>query len=136
MLEEQCNTWQGITSVAVYYPLYIFQNTNADRLREAITTVENFHEQIDRSHGERMEQMNCQHMLTFMYIHSGLCSGMCSGLFRAYVRPMNVSWDYCPTQESAGWTSYFSQRSLSRKMPGHTPTMPCAIMPSSDRRQT
>ena len=53
MLEEQCNTWQGITSVAVYYPLYIFQSTNADRLREAITTVENFHEQIDRSHGER-----------------------------------------------------------------------------------
>lgn len=52
MLEEQCNTWQGITSVAVYYPLYIFQSTNADRLREAITTVENFHEQIDRSHGE------------------------------------------------------------------------------------
>ena len=54
MLEEQCNTWQGITSVAVYYPLYIFQSTNADRLREAITTVENFHEQIDRSHGERI----------------------------------------------------------------------------------
>lgn len=58
MLEEQCNTWQGITSVAVYYPLYIFQNTNADRLREAITTVESFHEQIDRSHGERREQVN------------------------------------------------------------------------------
>lgn len=52
MLEEQCNTWQGITSVAVYFPLFIFHSDNADRLREAITTVENFHEQIDRSHGK------------------------------------------------------------------------------------
>lgn len=60
MLEEQCNTWQGITSVAVYYPLYIFQNTNADRLREAITTVENFHEQIDRSHGKSGEHRTAE----------------------------------------------------------------------------
>ncbi len=51
MLEEQCNTWGGITSVAVYFPLIYFQPSNADKLREAITHVENFHEQIDRNHG-------------------------------------------------------------------------------------
>lgn len=51
MLEEQCNTWGGITSVAVYLPLVYFQSSNDDKLREAISHVENFHEQIDRTHG-------------------------------------------------------------------------------------
>ena len=52
MLEQQCSTWGGIISVAVYFPLIYFQSANADKLREAITRVENFHEQIDRNHGE------------------------------------------------------------------------------------
>ena len=52
MLEQQCSTWGGVISVAVYFPLIYFQSANADKLREAITHVENFHEQIDRNHGE------------------------------------------------------------------------------------
>ena len=51
MLEEQCNTWGGITSVAVYLPLIYFQASNAKKLQEAISHVEDFHEQIDRTHG-------------------------------------------------------------------------------------
>ena len=52
MLEEQCNTWGGITSVAVYLPLVYFQSSNDKKLQEAISHVEDFHEQIDRTHGE------------------------------------------------------------------------------------
>lgn len=52
MLEEQCNTWGGITSVAVYLPLIYFQSANDKKLQEAISHVEDFHEQIDRTHGE------------------------------------------------------------------------------------
>lgn len=59
MLEEQCNTWGGITSVAVYFPLIYFQASNADKLREAVTHVENFHEQIDRNHGARPKGPHC-----------------------------------------------------------------------------
>ncbi len=51
MLEEQCNTWGGITSVAVYLPLVYFQSVNDKKLQEAISHVEDFHEQIDRTHG-------------------------------------------------------------------------------------
>ena len=51
MLEEQCNTWGGITSVAVYLPLVYFQAANDKKLQEAISHVEDFHEQIDRTHG-------------------------------------------------------------------------------------
>ena len=51
MLEEQCNTWGGITSVAVYLPLIYFQASNGKKLQEAISHVEDFHEQIDRTHG-------------------------------------------------------------------------------------
>lgn len=51
MIEEMCNTWGGIISLAVYFPLVYFQPNNGDKLREAITHVENFHEQIDRQHG-------------------------------------------------------------------------------------
>ena len=51
MLEEQCNTWGGITSVAVYLPLIYFQASNDKKLQEAISHVEDFHEQIDRTHG-------------------------------------------------------------------------------------
>ena len=49
MLEEQCKTWGGITSVAVYWPLIYFQANNTENLREAQATVKAFH--------ERMEQM-------------------------------------------------------------------------------
>ncbi|CAL5227189.1 g10104 [Coccomyxa viridis] len=51
MLEEQCNTWGGVTSVAVYLPLVYFQSANDKKLQEAISHVEDFHEQIDRTHG-------------------------------------------------------------------------------------
>lgn len=51
MLEEQCNTWGGITSAAVYLPLIYFQASNDKKLQEAISHVEDFHEQIDRTHG-------------------------------------------------------------------------------------
>ena len=59
MLEEQCNTWGGITSVAVYLPLVYFQPANDKKLQEAISHVEDFHEQIDRTHGELLHGSPC-----------------------------------------------------------------------------
>ena len=77
MLEEQCNTWGGITSVAVYLPLVYFQASNDNKLREAISHVENFHEQIDRTHGELSSLL--RHPITPMHAMFCECSG-CSGL--------------------------------------------------------
>jgi hypothetical protein len=90
MLEQQCSTWGGIISVAVYFPLIYFQSANADKLREAITRVENFHEQIDRNHGGAQLQPSPQPSQTFSLqyacqlaavcdVHAVLCpcAGMC-----------------------------------------------------------
>ena len=77
MLEEQCNTWGGITSVAVYLPLVYFQAINDNKLREAISHVENFHEQIDRTHGE-LSSISRQ-PITPMHAVFCKCPG-CSGL--------------------------------------------------------
>ena len=77
MLEEQCNTWGGITSVAVYLPLVYFQASNDNKLREAISHVENFHEQIDRTHGE-LSSLSRQPITP---MHAIFCkSPGCSGL--------------------------------------------------------
>jgi hypothetical protein len=47
MLQEQCKSWMGITSVAVYWPLICFQPNNTANLAEAISTVKLFHQQMD-----------------------------------------------------------------------------------------
>jgi len=46
MLQEQCKSWMGITSVAVYWPLICFQPNNTANLAEAISTVKLFHQQL------------------------------------------------------------------------------------------
>ena len=43
MLKEQCKSWTGVTSVAVYWPLIYFQPDNDQRLKEAIQTVTQWH---------------------------------------------------------------------------------------------
>ena len=43
MLKEQCKSWTGATSVAVYWPLIYFQPDNDQRLKEAIQTVTQWH---------------------------------------------------------------------------------------------
>ena len=47
MLREQCKSWMGITSVAVYWPLMFFQPNNTASLREAINTVQDFHRALE-----------------------------------------------------------------------------------------
>lgn len=47
MLEEQCRTWTGITSVAVYWPLIYFQPNNTANLEEAKVTVRQFHDKME-----------------------------------------------------------------------------------------
>ena len=47
MLEEQCKTWMGITSVAVYWPLIYFQPNNTENLNEAKLEVQAFHQKME-----------------------------------------------------------------------------------------
>ena len=47
MLREQCKSWMGITSVAVYFPLIYFQPDNDQRLQEAISTVKQWHTSME-----------------------------------------------------------------------------------------
>ena len=51
MLQEQCKSWMGITSVAVYWPLICFQPNNTANLDEAIGTVKQFHQQMEAAGG-------------------------------------------------------------------------------------
>ena len=48
MLEEQCKSWMGITSVAVYWPLIYFQSNNTENLEGAKVTVEAFHVKMEQ----------------------------------------------------------------------------------------
>lgn len=48
MLEEQCKSWMGITSVAVYWPLIFFQANNTENLEGAKKTVNEFHQRIEQ----------------------------------------------------------------------------------------
>lgn len=47
MLEEQCKSWMGITSVAVYWPLICFQPNNTENLEGAKQTVQEFHQKME-----------------------------------------------------------------------------------------
>lgn len=47
MLEEQCKSWMGITSVAVYWPLICFQPNNTENLEGAKQTVLEFHQKME-----------------------------------------------------------------------------------------
>lgn len=47
MLEEQCKSWMGITSVAVYWPLIFFQSNNTENLEGAKVTVHEFHQRME-----------------------------------------------------------------------------------------
>ena len=47
MLREQCKSWTGMTSVAVYFPLIFFQPDNEQRLQEAIATVQKWHADME-----------------------------------------------------------------------------------------
>ena len=48
MLEEQCKSWMGITSVAVYWPLIYFQSNNTENLEGAKVTVQAFHAKMEQ----------------------------------------------------------------------------------------
>lgn len=55
MLREQCRTWMGITSVAIYWPLMYFQQNNTESLQDAINTVQSFHESMEAEAKCRMD---------------------------------------------------------------------------------
>ena len=141
MLEEQCNTWGGITSVAVYLPLIYFQASNGNKLQEAISHVEDFHEQIDRTHGAlsgpAASQQPCE-----MLPAPSLAR---RGLIMSFVASMNCHRDMpgaklgrhamhqrgcCGhVQAGAAWTSCCCLRSSRSRICGRTPTTPSATKP-------
>ena len=93
MLEEQCNTWGGITSVAVYLPLVYFQSSNDKKLQEAISHVEDFHEQIDRTHGEPCSAIHRSLLHAFSRAHlSGCNEQRTAGV--ACTRPAMIGWKH------------------------------------------
>ena len=53
MLREQCKSWMGMTSVAVYFPLIYFQADNEQRLQEAIATVQRWHTDMEAEGAQR-----------------------------------------------------------------------------------
>ena len=54
MLREQCKSWNGITSVAVYWPLMYFQPNNTESLRDAVNTVQAFHQSMEAEGPDRI----------------------------------------------------------------------------------
>lgn len=58
MLREQCRTWMGITSVAIYWPLMYFQQNNTESLQDAINTVQSFHESMEAEGGLPTQQFS------------------------------------------------------------------------------
>ncbi|KAK9796664.1 hypothetical protein WJX73_002272 [Symbiochloris irregularis] len=55
MLREQCKSWLGITSVAVYWPLMFFQANNTDSIKAAVDTVQQFHTALEAEGWCRMD---------------------------------------------------------------------------------
>lgn len=55
MLEEQCKSWMGITSVAVYWPLICFQPNNTENLEGAKQTVLEFHQKMEAAGNCRLD---------------------------------------------------------------------------------
>lgn len=47
MLEAQCRAWSGLTSVAIYWPLFFFDPTNTDKLSTAIAETKAFHKRME-----------------------------------------------------------------------------------------
>lgn len=58
MLREQCRTWMGITSVAVYWPLMYFQQNNTQSLQDAVNTVQAFHQSME-AEGVSLDSSTC-----------------------------------------------------------------------------
>ncbi len=69
MLEEQCKSWMGITSVAVYWPLICFQPNNTENLEGAKQTVQQFHQQMEAA-GSYL--LTCSHTSTLFLIQTNL----------------------------------------------------------------
>lgn len=47
MLEAQCRSWSGLSSVAIYWPLFFFDPTNTEKLTTAIAETKAFHKRME-----------------------------------------------------------------------------------------
>ena len=141
MLEEQCNTWGGITSVAVYLPLIYFQASNDKKLQEAISHVEDFHEQIDRIHGmfsgPAASHLSCEpphHWPGMVLLRASISKMEChrdrsapgAELDRCILRQRECCGH---VQAGAAWTLCCCPRSSRSRICGRTPTTPSATRP-------
>ncbi|KAK9825605.1 hypothetical protein WJX74_010038 [Apatococcus lobatus] len=57
MLEAQCRSWSGLTSVAIYWPLFFFDPTNTEKLTTAIAETRAFHKRMEAEGACRLDMV-------------------------------------------------------------------------------
>ena len=134
MLEEQCKTWGGISSVAVYWPLIFFQSNNTEDLRAAEETAKKFHDRMEAA-GQTPEAF----LIQSMWVKILPCCKYCS-MDSVQKKKKLPSWKTASVarlatpQGTVGWTWCSSLRSSSSMHCGRTHTMPSAIKHSRASR--